>query len=276
VRLVDVASDPGEEGEQSGSASVSGNDANRAAAAPAVVAAGALVAREPFSAEELARARAMLVRAHSEELVSGLEAACRDARQRRVDDGKADPCGHMGYLGGDLDCYVTTESFSVCLRAAASWIRAADVALAQSTPGTVGMAMALTRPPGHHATRTNQNGFCLYNFAAAAALSVLDSSSSLGEAGGAASTPTTTTRTVSVLDFDVHYGQGTADILASNPCARYASVHQTPAFPYQGEALQLSGEHRNVYTIPIPPSTTWGTPSFLFRLAVRSWWSLAH
>ena len=182
-----------------------------------------------FSDQELTHAREMLCLAHSDDYVQKIQDRCQLSRQQRIDEGK-DPLGFAGYLDGG-DTYLTTESYDVCLRATAAWIKAIDRA-----------GMALTRPPGHHATAKLANGFCLFNFAAAAVLHVLQSNPKAR---------------VSVLDWDVHYGQGVADILQHHERARYVSIHQTPAFPYMGEKKQTQGAHQNVQTIPVPPDTTW-------------------
>lgn len=190
-----------------------------------------------FSEDELVHARAMLVEAHSEEFVSTLETRCRTSRQRRIDEGSP-PLGFIGYI--DDDTYVTTETFDVCLRATSAWIRAVDVAMAQKTKG--GTAFALTRPPGHHATKRLMNGFCLFNFCAAATIHALQRYPDIK---------------VSILDWDVHYGQGVADIVQAHPRTRYVSIHQLSAFPYMGEEFQVSGEHNNIMTIPIVAETSW-------------------
>ena len=52
-------------------------------------------------------------------------------------------------------------------------------------------------------------------------------------------------------------GQGVAKIIQEHPRARYASIHQTPAFPYMGNKLGVSGQHSNILTIPIAAETTW-------------------
>ena len=186
---------------------------------------------EPFRVEELVHSRNILMQTHKEELVTALEERCRTAKKQRVQEGKP-ALGHMGYV--DSDTFVTTETFDVCLRAMAAWIRAVDY--------DDGIAMALTRPPGHHATFDLQNGFCLYNFAAAAAIHAVRYRSMAK---------------VSILDWDVHYGQGIADIVARHENIRYVSIHQTPAFPYEGESRQIKGG--NVMTLPISPSTSWAS-----------------
>jgi len=102
--------------------------------------------------------------------------------------------------------------------------------------------MALTRPPGHHATFNLSNGFCIFNFAAAAVIHALDLDPNFK---------------VSIFDWDVHYGQGVADIIQKYDRARYVSIHQSPAFPYMGSELQVQGEYENVMTIPIDAETSW-------------------
>jgi acetoin utilization deacetylase AcuC-like enzyme len=188
----------------------------------------------PFSEQELSHARDMLIRVHTPDLVTDLEKRCRDSRQRRIDEGKV-PLGFVGYI--DDDTYLTTETYDVCLRATAAWIRAVDIGLSGKRT-----AMALTRPPGHHATTGLSNGFCVFNFAAAAAVHALESNPNLK---------------ISIFDWDVHYGQGVADIVKNHPRARYVSIHQSPAFPYMGDKREVLGEHNNILTLPIVAETTW-------------------
>jgi acetoin utilization deacetylase AcuC-like enzyme len=206
---------------------------------------------EPFSVKELQHARDMLVLAHSEEFVTALEQRCRKARQNRIESGKI-PLGYLGRI--DEDTFLTTESFDVCLRAAAAWIRAVDVALdgssqprttllSSDTTATATAAMALTRPPGHHATTNLANGFCPLNFAAAAAIHAMESHPTIQ---------------VSIFDWDVHYGQGVADILQRYERARYVSIHQYPAFPYEGGSKRtIHGRFQNILTLPMAAETSW-------------------
>lgn len=191
------------------------------------------VSHVPFSDDELAHARSILVKCHSEPYVQNFETRCRTSRQKRIEDGKP-PLGFIGYV--DDDTFLTTETYDVCLRATAAWIRCVDL-VTEDRPMS---AMALTRPPGHHATKTLSNGFCIFNFAAAAAIHAVE----LG-------------MKVSVLDWDVHYGQGVSNILQNFPQTRYASLHQAPAFPYQGEENEVSGECGNIRTMPMPVGSDW-------------------
>lgn len=181
----------------------------------------------PFDDKELQQAKDVLLQTHQPDLVLKLEERTKQSREQRRQEGKPE-IGHMGYI--DSDTYLTTETFDIALRAAATWIKAS-----QENP----LSLVLTRPPGHHATFSSQNGFCIFNFAAATAIHAISRQ-----------------KKVSILDWDVHYGQGVADcVQRQNPDAvRYVSLHQLHAFPYLGDTREQVG---NVLTLPYPPDTTW-------------------
>ena len=102
------------------------------------------------------------------------------------------------------------ENISGCARAS---VTAALDALKYARKGET--VFSLMRPPGHHATREKSMGFCYFNNAAIAVLEA--------RATGA--------KRVAVLDFDVHHGNGTEDILLNRPGVEVFSVHQNRAFP---------------------------------------------
>ncbi len=78
------------------------------------------------------------------------------------------------------------------------------------------LTYALSRPPGHHATRTAFGGYCYLNNAAIAARALRSG------------------RRISVLDIDVHHGNGTQSIFWRDPKVQVVSIHETPdtCFPY--------------------------------------------
>lgn len=103
------------------------------------------------------------------------------------------------------------------------------------------MVFSLMRPPGHHATRAQSMGFCYLNNIAIATLEAL--------ATGA--------KRVAVLDFDVHHGNGTEDILLNQRGVEFFSIHQHPAYP--GTGAQNAGH--NCFNYPVAP----GTPRLTYR-----------
>ena len=52
-------------------------------------------------------------------------------------------------------------------------------------------------------------------------------------------------------------GSGVSNIIGNHARARYASIHQSPAFPYEGTKLEIHGQFRNILTVPIQAETTW-------------------
>ena len=97
----------------------------------------------------------------------------------------------------DMDTSVCPHSYEVALLAVNAWLDGVDRVL-----GTGNCAFVLARPPGHHATPTTGMGFCLFSNAAIAALYALSKPE---------------IERVAILDWDVHHGNGTEAIVASNP-----------------------------------------------------------
>lgn len=100
----------------------------------------------------------------------------------------------------DTDTYINRDSFETVVTAQAAWINAVDDAMTNKR-----MNFALTRPPGHHASKTQSMGFCIFNFAAGAAFYAIEKYN---------------LERVGILDFDVHFGNGVADLISPNPKIR--------------------------------------------------------
>jgi acetoin utilization deacetylase AcuC-like enzyme len=94
---------------------------------------------------------------------------------------------------------------------------------------------SLMRPPGHHATRSVSMGFCYLNNIAIAVLQAL----------------ATGVRRVAVIDFDVHHGNGTEDILLNREGAGFFSIHQHPCYPGTG----MTNRGKNCFNFPLLPFT---------------------
>ena len=95
-------------------------------------------------------------------------------------------------------------------------------------------AFSLMRPPGHHATRNRAMGFCYFSHIAIAALDALEHGA----------------ERVAIWDFDAHHGNGTEEIVATNPRIAFASIHQFPAYPGTG-----ADSFANIHNYPIAPLT---------------------
>ncbi|MEO0378529.1 MAG: histone deacetylase [Cyanobacteria bacterium P01_A01_bin.17] len=130
----------------------------------------------------------------------------------------------------DADTVVSAESYDVALLAVNAWLDGIDQVL-----GLNGPAFVLARPPGHHALRSQAMGFCLFSNAAIAAHYALEQPN---------------IERVAILDWDVHHGNGTQDLVEGNPQIAYCSLHQSPCYPGTGFAHE-QGQHHNVLNLPM-------------------------
>ncbi len=153
--------------------------------------------------------------------------------------------------GGMLtpDTYVTPASFEAASLAAGACAAAARAVLegADGHGRPVERAIALVRPPGHHAFAGSGGGFCLFNNAAFAV------KAALGDVPGH---PAAVER-VAIVDWDVHHGNGTQDIFYADPRVLYLSTHQSPLYPYTGRVDETgSGAGRGAtINVPLPAGT---------------------
>jgi acetoin utilization deacetylase AcuC-like enzyme len=115
----------------------------------------------------------------------------------------------------DPDTALNPHSLDAALRAAGAGILATDLVIS----GQADNAFCAVRPPGHHAGRASAMGFCLLNNVAIAALHALEHHG---------------LQRVAVVDFDVHHGNGTEDILRNDPRVMMAGIFQHPFYPYSG------------------------------------------
>jgi len=102
-----------------------------------------------------------------------------------------------------------------------------------------GNAFVAMRPPGHHAETETPMGFCLFGTVAIAAKYAMQMYG--------------LTR-VAVVDFDVHHGNGTQDLLWDERRALFISSHQMPLWPGTGGPDE-TGAHGNVMNVPLKPGT---------------------
>jgi acetoin utilization deacetylase AcuC-like enzyme len=136
-----------------------------------------------------------------------------------------------GIVGLDPDTWVSPGSLAAALRAVGGVCAAADLVLG----GGATNAFVGCRPPGHHAERETAMGFCLFGTVAIGAMRAL-------EVHGLSR--------VAVLDFDVHHGNGTQDLLWDESRVRFVSSHQMPLYPGSG-AVEERGAHGQITNLPL-------------------------
>jgi len=131
----------------------------------------------------------------------------------------------------DADTFVGEPSYRAALHAAGGACEMTRALMA----GESALGFCGVRPSGHHAEPDRAMGFCLFNnVALAAALAIAE----LGA------------QRVFVLDWDVHHGNGTAEIFRRRTDVLFASIHQMPLFPGTG-AIGESGEFNTVVNAPL-------------------------
>jgi acetoin utilization deacetylase AcuC-like enzyme len=138
----------------------------------------------------------------------------------------------------DVDTYSNEHSYEAAMLAAGATVAASEAVLT----GTHPLAVALVRPPGHHATPEHPMGFCLFNNVAVAARHAIQ------EHG---------LKRVMVIDWDVHHGNGTQDIFLTDPAVLYFSTHQYPWYPGSGHWQETGvgpGEGTTL-NVPLPAAT---------------------
>ncbi len=135
----------------------------------------------------------------------------------------------------DLDTYMGPASYRAALLAAGGVIEAVRAVLA----GRVAAALALVRPPGHHARPQREMGFCLFNNVALAARYALE------EEG---------LERVLIVDWDVHHGNGTQEVFYHDGRVLYFSTHQFPHYPGSGSVQEVGtgAGHGCMVNVPMP------------------------
>jgi acetoin utilization deacetylase AcuC-like enzyme len=132
----------------------------------------------------------------------------------------------------DPDTYTSPESYDIALLAAGAVVDGVERVMA----GSHRAAMAVVRPPGHHAERDRAMGFCLFNNVAVAAAHARH----LGA------------RKVAIVDYDVHHGNGTQHVFDADPHMLYVSTHQSPYYPGTGAAEEIGHEPARGFTVNVP------------------------
>jgi acetoin utilization deacetylase AcuC-like enzyme len=132
----------------------------------------------------------------------------------------------------DADTVVGEPSFRAALHAAGGACELARVLVDGETLG-----FSMLRPSGHHAEVDRAMGFCLFNNVAIAA------AFAIAELG---------VRRVFVLDWDVHHGNGTAEVFRTRDDVLFASIHQSPLYPGTGPLSDVGSGPGEGYTLNLP------------------------
>jgi acetoin utilization deacetylase AcuC-like enzyme len=180
-------------------------------------------------AEAPRAAREALVRVHEEAYVDALFRIAPSEGMRMLDP----------------DTCIGPHSLSAALHAAGAAVEAVDRVIA----GDARAAFCCVRPPGHHAERGRAMGFCLFDNVAVGAAHAL-------AAHGL--------ERVAIVDFDVHHGNGTEDIVAGDPRVLFCSSFQHPFYPFSGT------DPRGDNVLPLPLER--GTDGARYRGAVEERW----
>ena len=167
--------------------------------------------------------------AHSRNHTSSL----RGHGARLADDIAA---GGPEHLQIDPDTSMNSHTWAASLRAAGAALDATDAVMA----GEIENAFCAVRPPGHHACHDKAMGFCFFNNVAIAAKYALERHG---------------LHRVAVVDFDVHHGNGTEDILQNDPRVLMVGIFQHPFYPYAGAGSGGNAPAANMHNLPVPAYT---------------------
>ncbi|QDC07909.1 histone deacetylase family protein [Oceanicola sp. D3] len=165
--------------------------------------------------------RAELLRVHPEAHVAAVERAVEAAGD--------------GWDSIDADTHVMAGSLKAALRGAGGCVAAVERVMR----GAAQNAFVAARPPGHHAEKATPMGFCLFGNVSIAAKNALDVHG---------------LNRVAIMDFDVHHGNGTQDLLWDETRCLFISTHQSPLYPGTGAQHETGGDN-NVMNVPLPPDT---------------------
>ncbi|MCF2857313.1 histone deacetylase family protein [Pseudoalteromonas sp. SMS1] len=119
------------------------------------------------------------------------------------------PAQGLAELDGDTS--LCGDSLKAIERAVGAGILAVDEVLA----GRLDAAFCSVRPPGHHASRAQSAGFCVFNNVAIAVAYAKQQG----------------VKRIAILDIDVHHGDGTQAIVKDDTDVLFCSLFQYPFYP---------------------------------------------
>jgi len=141
----------------------------------------------------------------------------------------AEPQEGWGQLDGDT--FMAPGSLEAAMRGIGGNLAAIDAVMA----GEASNAFVACRPPGHHAETETPMGFCLFSTVGIAARYAAEHHG---------------LKRIAVLDFDVHHGNGTQDVLWNEDRVLFVSSHQSPLYPGSGSRNE-QGAHGQILNKPL-------------------------
>jgi acetoin utilization deacetylase AcuC-like enzyme len=139
----------------------------------------------------------------------------------------------------DPDTYIVKDSVKASFLSAGACKKAVDLVMNKSYKNV----FSLMRPPGHHAESKRSMGFCIFNNIAIAAKYAIEKYN---------------LNRISIIDFDVHHGNGTQEIFYESSKVYFISLHQYPLYPGTGAENETGKGEGEGFTLnfPLPAGTT--------------------
>ena len=187
------------------------------------------IARLPNSAAPLEP----IVAVHSAHYVEHLRAICQDIGQSGPNAPGAANNFNAAATWLDQDTYALSSTWEAALRASGGLLNITDAVMT----GATNNGFAMVRPPGHHARPHTAKGFCLFGNVAIAARRAQQ------EHGA---------ERVLIVDFDVHHGNGTAEMFYDDPSVLFISIHQYPHYPFSGGIDEIGRDTGEGFTVNVP------------------------
>lgn len=150
-----------------------------------------------------------------------------------------------GYTGIDQDTVMNAHTLAAALRAAGAVVHAVDLVMTQK----VNAVFCNVRPPGHHAEYAKAMGFCIFNNVVIGAKYALNHYQ---------------LKRVAIIDFDVHHGNGTQDIVQHDARILYCSSFQHPFYP----GYQPKNDNAHILNVPLVS----GINGAVYRKQVAAAW----
>lgn len=150
-----------------------------------------------------------------------------------------------GFIYIDADTVMNPYTLNAALHAAGSVILAVDLVMTDKAQ----VVFCNVRPPGHHAEHERPMGFCFFNNVAIGVLYAMQKYQ---------------LQRITIVDFDVHHGNGTQNIFQNNKQVQYCSSFEHPFYP--GYEPEMDNTH--ILSVPLKA----GTSGEEFRKLVSAAW----